>query len=75
MNDAPAAPTGLAPWHLWCVGLLMLAWNALCCYSHLMTLTQNAAYFRATGVTPEIAAYFRGIACLVRGDVDHWSVG
>jgi lysylphosphatidylglycerol synthetase-like protein (DUF2156 family) len=36
----------------------MLAWNAMSCYSHVMTLTQNAAYFRATGVTPQIAAYF-----------------
>ena len=61
MNDARAAPTGLALWHVWFVGLLLLAWNALSCYSHVMTLTQNAAYFRGTGVTPEIAAYFAAV--------------
>jgi hypothetical protein len=53
-----ATPAGLAPWHLWLVGLLMLIWNAMACVSHVMTLTQNAAYFRSTGVTPQIAAYF-----------------
>jgi hypothetical protein len=61
MNDARATPTGLAPWHLWLVGLLWLTYSVLSCYSHVMTLTQNAAYFRATGVTPEIAAYFAAV--------------
>ena len=61
MNDTRVAPAGLAPWHLWLVGLLMLVWNAMSCYSHVMTLTQNAAYFRATGVTPQIAAYFAAL--------------
>jgi hypothetical protein len=40
---------------------LMLVWNVMSCYSHVMTLTQNAAYFRATGVTPQIAAYFAAV--------------
>ena len=72
MNDTRAAPTRLAPWHLWCVGLLMVAWNALSCYSHVMTLTENAAYFRGTGVTPEIAAYF---AALPAWYVVTWTIG
>ena len=72
MNDTRAAPTGLVPGHLWCVGLLMLVWNAMSCFSHVMTLTQNAAYFRATGVTPEIAAYF---AALPGWQVVAWTVG
>jgi hypothetical protein len=72
VNDARAAPAGFAPWHLWLVGLLMLAWNALSCYSHVMTLTQNAAYFRGTGVTPEIAAYF---AALPAWYVVTWTIG
>jgi hypothetical protein len=37
-----------------------------------MTLTQNAAYFRATGVTPEIAAYF---ATLPAWYVVTWTIG
>ena len=72
MNDTRAAPTGLAPWHLWCVGSLILAWNALSCYSHVMTLTQNAAYFRGTGVTPEIAADF---AAVPAWSVVTWTIG
>jgi hypothetical protein len=72
LNDARAAPAGFAPWHLWLVGVLMLAWNALSCYSHVMTLTQNATYFRGTGVTPEIAAYF---AALPAWYVVTWTIG
>lgn len=72
MNDARATPTGLALWHLWLVGLLWLAYSVLSCYSHVMTLTQNAAYFRATGVTPEIAAYFATVPAWY---VVTWTIG
>ena len=61
MNDARVARGGPVPWHLWLVGVLMLVWNALSCYSYVMTLTQNAAYFRAGGITPQIAAYFAAV--------------
>jgi hypothetical protein len=72
MNDTRVAPTPLTPWHLWLVGLLVLVWNAVSCYSHVMTLTQNAAYFRATGVTPEIAAYFAAVPAWY---VVAWTIG
>ena len=39
----------------------MVVWNAGSCVSHVMTLTQNAAYFRAGGITPEMAAYFAAV--------------
>jgi hypothetical protein len=61
MNDTHVAPAGLAPWHLWLVGLLTLVWNAGSCYSHVMTLAQDDGYFRATGITPEMAAYFAAL--------------
>jgi hypothetical protein len=61
MNNTLVAPGGRAPWHLWLIGLLMVVWNAASCYSHVMTLTQNAAYFRATGITPEMAAYLAAV--------------
>ena len=61
MNHTHVAPVGLAPWHLWLVGLLALVWNAGSCYSHVMTLGQNEGYFRATGITPEMAAYFAAV--------------
>ena len=72
MNGARATPTGLALWHLWLVGLLWLAYSALSCYSYVMTLTQNAAYFRAMGVTPEIAAYFAAVPAWY---VLTWTIG
>ena len=61
MNETRVAPFGPAPWHLWLVGVLTLVWNAASCYSHLMTLAQDDGYFRATGVTPEMAAYFAAL--------------
>ena len=61
MNDTRVAPGARAPWHLWLVGLLMVVWNAGSCYSHVMTLTQNAAYFRMAGITPEMAAYLAAV--------------
>lgn len=72
MNDTHVAPAGPAPWHLWLVGLLMLLWNALSCYSYVMTLTQNEAYFRAGGITPEIAAYFAAVPAWY---VVAWTIG
>jgi hypothetical protein len=72
MNDTRVSQTGLAPWHLWLVGLLMLIWNAASCYSYVMTLTQDERYFRATGITPEIAAYF---AALPAWYVATWTIG
>jgi hypothetical protein len=71
MNDTRVVPTGLALWHLWLVALLTLVWNAASCYSYVMTLAQDDGYFRATGVTPEIAAYF---AALPAWYVATWTV-
>ena len=62
----------MAPWHLWFVCLLMLIWNALSCYSYVMTRTQNAAYFRAGGITPEMAAYFAAVPAWY---VVAWTIG
>jgi hypothetical protein len=72
MNDARVAPAGLAPWHLWLVGLLILVWNAASCYSHVMTLAQDDGYFRAARVTPEIAAYFAAVPAWY---VVAWTIG
>lgn len=55
MNDATARRT---PWHLWAVGLLSLAWNALGAIDHVMTSTRNAKYLAA--FTPAERAWFLG---------------
>jgi hypothetical protein len=75
MTESRASPDGLArhtPWHLWLVSGLMLIWNAASCYSHVMTLSQNPGYFRATGVTPQIAAYFASVPAWY---VVAWTIG
>jgi hypothetical protein len=61
VKEAHATSAAPAAWHLWFVGVLVLVWNASSCYSHVMTLSQDAGYFRAAGVTPEIAAYFAAV--------------
>jgi hypothetical protein len=72
MKDTRVASVALAPWHVWLVGSLMLVWNAASCYSYVMTLAQDEGYFRATRVTPEMAAYF---ATLPGWYVASWTVG
>jgi len=72
MNNTRVAPGGVAPWHLWLVAVLMFVWNSLSCYSYVMTLSQNEAFFRAGGITPEIAAYF---AALPAWYVVAWTIG
>jgi hypothetical protein len=70
MNDTRVAPA--ATWHLWLVGVLALLWNAAACFSHVQTLRQDEGYFRATGVTTEMAAYFAGVPTWY---VVAWTVG
>lgn len=50
----------------------MLVWNVASCYSHVMTLAQNPGYFRAAGVTPEMAAYFASVPAWY---VLTWTIG
>jgi hypothetical protein len=49
-----------------------LVYNVSACYSYVMTLRQDAGYFAATGVTPEIAAYF---AALPGWYTAMWTIG
>ncbi|HCC25757.1 MAG TPA: hypothetical protein DEP97_00975, partial [Erythrobacter sp.] len=43
------------PWHLWVVGIATLLFNAIGCYSYLMTQTGSLAEL---GMTPEQIGYF-----------------
>ena len=49
---------GRTPWHVWAVGLLSLAWNAIGGIDYTMTQTHNAAYLAAA--TPAQLAWFAG---------------
>ena len=60
MDEAFAAPAGKAPWHLWVVGLVSLAWNAFGGVDYAMTRTRNLAYLEAAmpGTAPQgVLAY------------------
>lgn len=46
------------PAHLWIVGILALAWNGFGAWDYLMSLTQGETYYRATGMSEELIAYY-----------------
>lgn len=60
------------PWHLWVVGVIALLWNAYGGYDYYMTMTQGEAYMAASGVSPEVIAYYMGFPDWMAGV---WAVG
>ena len=46
------------PWHLWVVGTLALLWNGFGAYDYIMSVTQGEAYYRASGMTDGLIAYY-----------------
>ena len=61
---------GRTPWHLWAVGLLSLAWNAIGGIDYTMTQTHNAAYLAAA--SPAQLAWFAGFPAW---EVAAWALG
>jgi hypothetical protein len=76
LHTADAAPIGTSisvgrtPWHVWAVGLLSLAWNAIGGIDYTMTQTHNAAYLAAA--TPAQLAWFAGFPAW---EVSAWALG
>lgn len=60
MTDTTMA-TRATPWHLWAVGVLSLLWNAFGAYDFVMSLTQREAYWRASGMTDAMVAYYNAM--------------
>ncbi|WP_339915303.1 hypothetical protein [uncultured Brevundimonas sp.] len=60
------------PWHLWVVGVIALLWNAYGGYDYYMTMTQGEAYMAASGLSPELIAYYGGFPDWMAGV---WAVG
>jgi len=58
------------PWHLWLVGALSLAWNAMGAFDYLMTKTRNEAYLAAC--SPEQLAYVDSMPAWA---VSAWALG
>ena len=59
-DDTTAASSGV-PWHFWVVGVLSLLWNGFGAYDFIMSTTQGEEYFVASGMTPEMIAYFNAM--------------
>ena len=57
-TDARAAS---APWHVWVVGLIGLAWNGFGAYDYTMTQLQGDAYLRAAGMTGSMPPAARSV--------------
>ncbi len=49
---------GRTPWHLWVIGIVLLAWNGMGAFDYVMTQTQNEGYMAQ--FTPEQLEYFYG---------------
>lgn len=58
MSDTMKAAT---PWHLWAVGGISLLWNAFGGYDFVMSVTQGETYWRASGMTDAMVAYYNAM--------------
>ena len=59
MTDTMTKPA--VPWHLWAVGVISLLWNGYGGYDFVMSVTQGEAWWRASGMTDAMIAYFNGM--------------
>jgi uncharacterized membrane protein YecN with MAPEG domain len=58
MTDTMKAAT---PWHVWAVGVISLLWNAFGGYDFVMSVTQGETYWRASGMTDAMIAYYNAM--------------
>jgi len=52
---------GATPWHLWAAGVISLLWNAFGGYDFVMSVTQGETYWRASGMTDAMVAYYNAM--------------
>lgn len=52
---------GSAPWHLWAVGLLSLAWNAMGAFDYSMTHIGGADYLRQMQMGDDVIAWISAV--------------
>lgn len=71
MTDSLSMTTR-TPWHLWAVGVLSLLWNCFGAYDFVMSMTQGEAYWRASGMTDAMIAYYNAMPAWMYGP---WVVG
>lgn len=58
MTDTTKAAT---PWHLWAVGGISLLWNGFGGYDFVMSVTQGETWWRASGMTDAMIAYYNAM--------------
>lgn len=58
MSDTMKAAT---PWHLWAAGVISLLWNAFGGFDFVMSVTQGETYWRASGMTDAMIAYYNAM--------------
>ncbi len=58
MTDTMKSAT---PWHLWAAGVISLLWNAFGGYDFVMSVTQGETYWRASGMTDAMVAYYNAM--------------
>lgn len=61
MTDTTVPMTTKTPWHLWAVGVISLLWNAFGGYDFIMSITQGETYWRASGMTDDMIAYYNAM--------------
>ena len=60
------------PWHLWAVGVISLLWNGYGGYDFVMSMTQGEPYWRASGMTDAMIAYYNAMPTWMYGP---WVLG
>lgn len=60
------------PWHIWVVGVLSLLWNGFGAWDFVMSLTQRETYWRASGMTDAMIAYYNAMPSWMYGP---WVLG
>ena len=60
MTDTTSMTTR-TPWHLWLVGGVSLLWNAFGGYDFIMSMTQRETYWKASGMTDAMIAYYNAM--------------
>lgn len=60
-NRAAVGAKGAAPWHLWAVGLVGLAWNGFAVIDYLKSNLEGDLYFRQMGMTEAQVAYMEAM--------------
>ncbi|MDP1586238.1 MAG: hypothetical protein Q8M07_00720 [Prosthecobacter sp.] len=52
---------GVAPWHLWVVGIIALLFNSIGAFDYVMSMTQGASYQASVGMTSAQIAHYQNL--------------